>query len=135
MQACAYRTCRCVRRGAQVAFARVGPRMFLIEAGRTLMELMPKHKYSIPVILGMNPGEPLSTRSPRMKTHREMVQDLDSGGARYSQDLSEVDLSDLEEVKVRVNDPDGQRFVVLTADHTKSASITLLTNWPAELKK
>jgi serine/threonine protein kinase len=30
---------------------------------------------------------------------------------------------------------DGQRFVVLTADHTKSASITLLTNWPAELKE
>jgi eukaryotic-like serine/threonine-protein kinase len=30
---------------------------------------------------------------------------------------------------------DGQRFVVLTADHTKSTSITLLTNWPSELKK
>jgi hypothetical protein len=30
---------------------------------------------------------------------------------------------------------DGQRFAVLTADHTKSASITLLTNWPAELGK
>jgi eukaryotic-like serine/threonine-protein kinase len=30
---------------------------------------------------------------------------------------------------------DGQRFVVLTADHTKSTSITLLTNWPAALKK
>jgi hypothetical protein len=46
-----------------------------------------------------------------------------------------VDLSDLEEVKVRVNDPDGQRFVVLPADHTKSASISLLTNWPPELKR
>jgi len=30
---------------------------------------------------------------------------------------------------------DGQRIVVLTADHTKSTSITLLTNWPAVLKK
>lgn len=29
---------------------------------------------------------------------------------------------------------DGQRFVVITADRTKSSSITLLTNWPAELK-
>jgi len=29
---------------------------------------------------------------------------------------------------------DGQRFAVLTADRTKSTSITLLTNWPAELK-
>jgi len=30
---------------------------------------------------------------------------------------------------------DGQRFAVLTADRAKSTSITLLTNWPAELKK
>jgi cell division protein FtsQ len=96
-----------------VAFARVGPRMSLIDAGGTLMELTPKHKYSFPVILGMNPGEPLSTRAPRMKAYAEMVQDLDSGGARYSQDLSEVDLTDLEDVKVRVNDPAGDVLVHL----------------------
>jgi cell division protein FtsQ len=96
-----------------VAFARVGSRMFLIDAGGTLMELTPKHKYSFPVILGMNPGEPLSTRAPRMKDYAEMVRDLDSGGAHYSQDLSEVDLSDLEDVKVRVNDPQGDVLVHL----------------------
>jgi cell division protein FtsQ len=96
-----------------VAFARVGPRMALIDAGGTLMELTPKHKYSFPVILGMNPGEPLSTRAPRMRIYAEMVRDLDSGGARYSQDLSEVDLSDLEDVKVRVNDPAGDVLVHL----------------------
>jgi cell division protein FtsQ len=96
-----------------VAFARVGSRMSLIDAGGTLIELTPKHKYSFPVILGMNPGEPLSTRAPRMKAYSEMVRDLDSGGARYSQDLSEVDLSDLEDVKVRVNDPAGDVLVHL----------------------
>jgi eukaryotic-like serine/threonine-protein kinase len=31
--------------------------------------------------------------------------------------------------------PDGQHFAVLTADRAKSTSITLLTNWSAELKK
>ena len=96
-----------------VAFARVGPRMLLIDAGGTLMELSPKHKYSFPVIIGMNPGEPLSTRTPRMKAYSEMVRELDSGGAHYSQDLSEVDLSDLEDVKVRVNDPAGDVLVHL----------------------
>src|SRR6202035_308153 len=73
-----------------IAFARVGPRISLIDAGGTLMELPLKHKYSFPVIVGMNPGEPLSTRAPRMKAYNELVEDLDSGGARYSQDLSEV---------------------------------------------
>jgi hypothetical protein len=29
-----------------------------------------------------------------MKAYNELVQELDSGGAHYSQDLSEVDLSD-----------------------------------------
>src|ERR1035441_7747572 len=96
-----------------VAFARVGPRMSLIDAGGTLMELAPKHRYSFPVIWGMNPGEPLSTRAPRMKIYGEMVRELDSGGARYSQDLSEVDLTDLEDVKVRVNDPAGDVLVHL----------------------
>ncbi|MGA8501948.1 MAG: FtsQ-type POTRA domain-containing protein [Candidatus Sulfotelmatobacter sp.] len=96
-----------------VAFARVGPRMSLIDAGGTLMELTAKHRYSFPVILGMNPGEPLSTRAPRMKAYEEMVRELDSGGARYSQDLSEVDLTDLEDVKVRVNDPAGDVLVHL----------------------
>ncbi len=103
-----------------VAFARVGPRISLIDAGGTLMELPQKHRYSFPVILGMNPGEPLSTRAPRMKAYNELVQDLDSGGARYSQDLSEVDLSDLENLKVRVNDPAGDVLVELgSSDYLK----------------
>jgi cell division protein FtsQ len=96
-----------------VAFARVGQHIFLIDGGGTLMELSTKHKYSFPVILGMNPGEPISTRAPRMKAYTAMLRQLDSGGAHYSQDLSEVDLSDLEDVKVRVNDSAGDVLVHL----------------------
>jgi cell division protein FtsQ len=103
-----------------VAFARVGPRISLIDAGGTLMELPQKHRYSFPVILGMNPGEPLSTRAPRMKAYNALVQELDSGGARYSQDLSEVDLTDLDNLKVRVNDPAGDVLVELgSSDYLK----------------
>jgi cell division protein FtsQ len=121
-----------------VAFARVGPRMFLIDAGGTLMELSPKHKYSFPVILGMNPGEPLSTRAPRMKTYSEMVRELDSGGARYSQDLSEADLSDLEDVKVRVNDPAGDVLVHLgSSDYLRRYKIyvTHAQAWRQQFQK
>jgi cell division protein FtsQ len=107
-----------------VAFARVGPRMYLIDAGGTLMELSPKHKYSFPVILGMNPGEPLSTRAPRMKTYSDLVRSLDESGTHYSQDLSEVDLTDLEDVKVRVNDPQGDVLVHLgSADYLQRYKI------------
>jgi len=103
-----------------VAFARVGPHISLIDAGGTLMDLPPKRKYSFPVILGMNPGEPLSTRAPRMKAYNELVEELDSSGARYSQDLSEMDLSDLENLKVRTNDPAGDVLIELgSSDYLK----------------
>jgi len=121
-----------------VAFARVGPRMALIDAGGTLMELTPKHKYSFPVILGMNPGEPLSTRAPRMKTYAEMVRALDLAGARYSQDLSEVDLTDLEDVKVRVNDPAGDVLVHLgSSDYLRRYKIyvTHAQGWRQQFQK
>ena len=98
-----------------VAFSRVGSRIMLIHAGGTLMDLPGggKKKYSFPVILGMSPGEPLSTRAPRMKIYNELVSQLDSGGAHYSQDLSEVDLSDPDDVKVLANDPHGEVLVHL----------------------
>ena len=121
-----------------VAFARVGPRMALIDAGGTLMEFSPKRKFSFPVILGMNPGEPLSTRAPRMKAYREMVSELDSGGARYSRDLSEVDLSDLEDVKVRVNDPAGDVLVHLgSSDYLRRYKIyvTHAQAWRQQFQK
>jgi cell division protein FtsQ len=121
-----------------VAFARVGPRISLIDAGGTLMELPQKHRYSFPVILGMNPGEPLSTRAPRMKAYDELVQELDSGGARYWQDLSEVDLSDLDNLKVRVNDPAGDVLVELgSSDYLKryKTYVSHVQEWRQQFQK
>jgi cell division protein FtsQ len=96
-----------------VAFAQVGSKIQLIDSSGVLMDLSTKKKYSFPVIIGMNSGGPLSTRAPRMKIYNELVRQLDSGGAHYSQDLSEVDLSDPEDVKVTTNDPDGEVLVHL----------------------
>ena len=83
--------------------------------GGTLMELpgAGKQKFSFPVIVGMNPGEPLSTRAARMKIYNQLVRELDSDGAHYSQDLSEVDISDQDDVKVLANDPAGAVLVHL----------------------
>jgi cell division protein FtsQ len=98
-----------------IAFARLGSRISLIDGGGTLMELpvASKQKYSFPVVVGMNPGEPLSTRSARMKIYNDLVRQLDVDGGHYSQDLSEVDVSDPEDVKVLANDPAGAVLVHL----------------------
>ena len=98
-----------------VAFARVGSKILLIDPVGTLMDLPAagKKKYSFPVILGMNSGEPTSTRAARMKIYNDLVSQLDAGGAHYSQELSEVDLSDAEDVKVLPSDPQGEVLVHL----------------------
>src|SRR5258708_688500 len=61
----------------------------------------------------MNAGEPLSTRAARMKSYNELVRELDSSGAHYSQGLSEVDLTDTEDVKVLAADSNGEVLVHL----------------------
>jgi len=98
-----------------VAFARIGSRIMLIDSGGTLMELPGpgKQKYSFPVIVGMNPGEPLSTREARMRIYNDLVRQLDSDGSRYSQALSEVDITDPDDVKVQANDSAGAVLVHL----------------------
>ncbi|HEY3838012.1 MAG TPA: hypothetical protein VGL72_15635 [Bryobacteraceae bacterium] len=48
--------------------------------------------------------------------------------------LFQLDLPNFTGISYDVS-PDAKQFVVQTTDHTKSTSITLLTNWLAELKK
>src|SRR5271169_199625 len=113
-----------------VAFARIGSHISLIDAGGTLMELAPggKQKYSFAVIAGMNAGEPLSMRAARMKNYNELVRDLDSGGARYSQELSEVDLTDAEDVKVVAADANGEVLVHLGSGNYLQRYKTFVTH-------
>jgi cell division protein FtsQ len=113
-----------------VAFARIGSHISLIDAGGTLMELAPgiRRKYSFAVITGMNAGEPLSTRASRMKNYNELVRELDSSGARYSQELSEVDLTDTEDVKVLSADANGEVLVHLGAGNYLQRYKTYVTH-------
>jgi len=98
-----------------VAFAQIGSRVQLIDVHGVLMEMpfSTTSKYSFPVIAGMNENEPLSTRSARMKIYQQLVKELDASGERNSKSLSEVDVSDPDDVKVTVEDPDGAVLVHL----------------------
>jgi hypothetical protein len=73
-----------------------------------------------------------------MKAYNELVQDLDSGGARYSQDLSEVDLSDLDNLKVRANDPAGDVLIELgSSDYLKryQTYVSHVQQWRQQFQK
>ena len=121
-----------------VAFVRVGSKVQLTDAGGMLMDLSSKKKYSFPVIVGVNAAEPLSTRSARMKIYNELVRELDSDGGNYSKNLSEVDLSDPEDVKVLANDPDGEVLVHLgSSDYLDRFKIYVahLREWRQQFQK
>jgi cell division protein FtsQ len=127
-----------IRERTPVAFARVGSKVMLIDAGGTLMDLSSKKKYSFPVIVGMNPGEPLSTRAPRMKIYNQLVGELDSSGGNYSKDLSEVDITDPDDVKVLANDPEGEVLVHLgSSDYLDRFKIYVahLREWRQQFQK
>jgi len=97
-----------VRERVPVAFVQIGSRISLIDAQGVVMGMPANRqaKFSFPVIHGMTGSEPLSSRAAAMKLYSRMAQDLDSGadGARYMHQLSEVDLSDPEDVKVTASE-------------------------------
>jgi cell division protein FtsQ len=104
-----------VRERHPAAFVHIGSKIALVDINGVVMD-MPAggaRKYSFPVIVGVGVSEPLSTRAARMKIYGQLVSDLDSGGAHYSHGLSDVDLSDPEDVKVTTADPNGEVLVHL----------------------
>ena len=102
-----------------VAFVNVSGRIAFLDAHGVIMEMPPgaQTSFSFPVVVGMSDNEPLSTRAPRMKIYNRLVRELDSTGAQYSQQLSEVNLSDPDDVKVIVDDPKGAVLVHLGASN------------------
>jgi cell division protein FtsQ len=98
-----------------VAFVEINSHIQLIDANGVIMDIPPSQatRYSFPVIVGMSENDPLSTRVARMKLYSRLVKQLDSTGAHYSADLSDIDLSDPDDVKATVTDPRGAVLVHL----------------------
>ncbi len=93
------------------AFVRVGSKIQLVDATGVLLDMPPamlatKH-YSFPVVIGINASDPAETRADRMQQYESFVTAIDSAGPaagpasgpRPSQQLSEVDVSDPEDVR------------------------------------
>ncbi len=101
-----------------VAWVQVGSRVALIDRDGVVMDPPSgsRRKYSFPVIVGGGDQEPLSTRAARMKIYDGLIRELDSEGGHYSQDISEVDLSDEKDAKVTVADPAGEVLVHLGSE-------------------
>ncbi|HEY0795822.1 MAG TPA: FtsQ-type POTRA domain-containing protein, partial [Acidisarcina sp.] len=95
-----------------VAFVRNGNEIGLVDGNGVLLPMpsaraddaSPTH-YSFPVVTGIDPGDPLSTRAARMHIYKSFIDALDASGEKISAQLSEIDLSDPEDVKAVVEGP------------------------------
>jgi cell division protein FtsQ len=104
-----------IRERTPVAFVQSGERILLADANGVLMEIPTEsqQKYSFPVITGSQENEAPSQRAARLQIYTRLIHDLDSGGANYSRDVDEVNLSDPEDVRIVVTDPEGQVLIHL----------------------
>ncbi len=102
-----------IRERTPVAFVQIGAKIHLVDAGGVLLgpPANRQAKYSFPVIHGITETEPLSTRSAVMQIYNRLVNEL--GRGNYTQQLSEVDLSDPEDIKATVNDAGGTVLIHL----------------------
>jgi cell division protein FtsQ len=89
-----------------VAFVRQGSQIGLVDAGGVLLDMPPEDAgdphYSFPVLTGISANDPLTTRAARMDVYRQFMKDLDSGADHVTNSLSEVDVSNTEDVKALV---------------------------------
>lgn len=104
-----------------VAFVRQGNHIGLVDGSGVLLDMptdvQANMHYSFPVVTGLAPGDPLSLRAARMKLYARFTGDLDSSGEKISQNLSEVDLADPEDVRAMVADKGGEVMVHFGEDN------------------
>ena len=129
-----------IQERAPVAFVEINSHIQLIDANGVIMDLPANSQagYSFPVMVGLTEAEPLSMRAARMKTYLRLVRELDAGGAHYSRDLSDVDLSDPDDVKATVTDPHGAVLVHLGSSNFLerfNIYVTHVQEWRAQFQK
>lgn len=89
-----------------IAFVRVGDKVQLVDADGVILDMPPAmmaaRHFSFPVVTGIRPGDPLSARRQRMQIYQKFLADLDASGEKLSEQLSEIDLSDAEDVRATI---------------------------------
>ena len=104
-----------------VAFTRHGAQIGLVDANGVLLDMSPatmaKHHYSFPVLTGIDPGDSAAGRKERMDVYLRLMSDLDAGGKRNSEQISEIDLTDPEDARVLMPEQGGDILAHFGEDH------------------
>lgn len=92
-----------------IAFTRHGQQIGLVDANGVLLDMPPAamaaYHYSFPVITGIDAGDKPVSRQARMAVYQRLMNELDGHGQHYSEQISEIDLTDPEDARVLMPEP------------------------------
>lgn len=103
-----------------VAFLREGSGMALVDSHGVILDRPLEGNFDFPVVTGIGPEMPVDDRAQRMQLYSGFMQQIESVGANAASRISEVDLSDMEDVRATVTGLTGA--VVIASDSDNDAS-------------
>ena len=104
-----------------VAFTRRVQQIGLVDADGVLLDMSPAtmavHHYSFPVVTGMDPGDTPASRKGRMALYGRLMAELDANHQHFSQQISEIDLTNPEDARVLMPEPGADILAHFGEDH------------------
>ncbi len=77
----------------------------------------PQHHYSFPVVTGIDAGDPPRSRKARMAVYGRLMAELDANGQHFSEQISEIDLTDPEDARVLMPEQGADILAHFGEDH------------------
>jgi len=107
-----------------VAFVRQGSQIELADADGVILSMPPsmlaQHHYSFPVITGIDAKDSLASRRARMAVYQRFVAELDQNNQHLTQQVSEIDLSDPEDLRATMPEQGSDILAHFGEDHFMS---------------
>jgi cell division protein FtsQ len=103
-----------------IAFLREGSSMALVDSHGVILDRPLEGIFDFPVATGIGPDMPLQDRAQRMQLYSGFMQQIESVSSNAASSISEVDLSDMEDLRATVTGLMGT--VVIANDEDNAAS-------------
>jgi cell division protein FtsQ len=104
-----------------VAFVRQGSQVELADADGVILSMPPammaQHHYSFPVIAGIDAKDSLASRRARMGVYQRFIAELDRNNQHLAREVSEIDLSDPEDLRATMPEQGSDILAHFGEDH------------------
>ena len=90
-----------------VAFLKQRNTLWLVDGEGVVLPIPESAEYDFPVLTGIPASFSREQRAVRVQLYLDMLSDMDADGGSYSARLSEVDVSDLDDVTATITGPGG----------------------------